>query len=173
MDIFGRLIPIWLVALVAGIASAAGATCVTRAIYVAKVEHMVAAQALAVSKAVNEAAAEQKRVDKVSMDAAVSEAEAQQKEVIKTVTITKWITRHVKDIPNCPSLDLVRLHDAAALGADPESLSDATGQSNVGSTDVTTTAFSEAINDNYGACRANAEQLTALQAWELKREASP
>lgn len=81
-----------------------------------------AAHATALAQAIAQAAADQKRADAVSLNFTAKESSDQQAETVKTVTITKWAIRHVKDISNCPGPDLVRLWDAAATGADPESI---------------------------------------------------
>lgn len=57
---------------------------------------------------------------------------------------------------------IVRLHDAAATGADPAQA--ATGADAAG-TAASLDQLIGAVVDNYGACEQNAAQLTALQAW--------
>lgn len=84
--------------------------------------NLKASQAIALAKAVAAAAAEQKRADTVSLDFVNKESSDQAKETVKTVTITKWAYKNVEVVANCPSPALVRLHDAAATGADPESI---------------------------------------------------
>jgi hypothetical protein len=86
----------------------------------ATISAMKAAQALAIQAATARAAGDQRRADSVSLDFANRESSDQSKETVKTVTITKWAIRHVKDVASCPTADLVRLHNAAATGTDPE-----------------------------------------------------
>ena len=57
---------------------------------------------------------------------------------------------------------IVRLHDAAATGADPAQA--ATGADAAGAP-ASLDQLMSAVVDNYGACQQNAAQLTALQAW--------
>ena len=57
---------------------------------------------------------------------------------------------------------IVRLHDAAATGADPDQA--ATGADAAGAP-ASLDQLMSAVVDNYGACEQNAAQLTALQAW--------
>ncbi len=124
-----------------------------------------AAEAKAVAAAVQTALTDQKRIDTATLDAAVKAAAAEVKTITVTNTITKWAIRHVKDIPNCPDLDLVRLHDASALGADPASLQEGPSQPDGATAVVSTTAFSSALAENYGRCRVTAARLVGLQSW--------
>jgi hypothetical protein len=55
--------------------------------------------------------------------------------------------------------------DAAALGVDPDTLSLAPGQSDGSCAPVKASDLAASVAGNYGAARANAEQLTALQNW--------
>jgi hypothetical protein len=57
---------------------------------------------------------------------------------------------------------IVRLHDAAATGADPDQA--ATGADAAGPS-ASLDQLMSAVVDNYGACQQNAAQLTALQVW--------
>ena len=54
------------------------------------------------------------------------------------------------------------LHDAAASGRFPDSPG---GLDAAGAAPVPVTLAAETFAENYGSCRANAEQLTALQEW--------
>ena len=62
----------------------------------------------------------------------------------------------------------VRLHDAAAHGVVPESA----GDSDAAPAGVALSAVAGAVAENYTACRANAEQLSALQSWILQMKES-
>lgn len=84
--------------------------------------NLKAEHATALAKAVAQGAADQKKADAISLNFSNRESSDQAKETVKTVTITKWAIRHVKDTANCPGPDLVRLWDSAATGADPEGL---------------------------------------------------
>lgn len=57
---------------------------------------------------------------------------------------------------------IVRLHDAAATGADIEQ---APASADAPGTATSLDQLIDAVVDNYGACQQNAAQLTALQAW--------
>ena len=63
----------------------------------------------------------------------------------------------------------VRLHDAAAQGVVPQPA----GDSDAAPAGVALSAVAGAVAENYTACRANAEQLSALQSWiiEVKKAA--
>lgn len=62
----------------------------------------------------------------------------------------------------CIPYGLVRLHDAAAIGVDPDTLPLPSGVSDDACSPVAVTALAEAIADNYAAARANAAQLNDL-----------
>lgn len=115
-------LPVWVLPLIGFALGSAGGGWLAYKVMDAKVARMEAGQAAANARAVAEAASEQKRIDDVAMKAAVAQAEAQRAEQVKTVTITKWAYKNVASILDCPSPDLVRLHDAAAIGADPENV---------------------------------------------------
>ena len=62
----------------------------------------------------------------------------------------------------------VRLHDAAAQGVVPEPA----GNSDAATAGVALSAVAGTVAENYTACRANAEQLIALQSWILEMKES-
>ena len=62
----------------------------------------------------------------------------------------------------------VRLHDAAAEGVVPEPA----GNSDAAPAGVALSAVAGTVAENYTACRANAEQLSALQSWILDMKES-
>ena len=72
-----------------------------------------------------------------------------------------------------PSADLrfklpvgfVRLHDAAASGLDLSAVPDPAGRTDDAASDLAPSVAAGVIIDNYGACRATTEQLSALQDW--------
>lgn len=88
----------------------------------------------------------------------------------KTRTVTKTIVREVNNyvtplsVSHCTiPLGFVRLHDAAAAGRMPEAPgldADAPGG-------VDLAAVGETVAENYGECRAWAQQLNALIDWHL------
>ncbi len=62
----------------------------------------------------------------------------------------------------------VRLHNAAAEGIVPEPA----GNSDAATAGVALSAVAGTVAENYTACRANAEQLSALQSWILDMKES-
>ena len=104
----------------------------------------------------------------VSQEIGLTEAKAQER--IHTVyrTVRKEITLHVT-----PAIDrayplpvsLVRMHDASVWGVSPLQLSLPAGQFDESRSAVAPSELAATINDNYGACRENSEQLSALQRW--------
>ena len=86
---------------------------------------------------------------------------AQSKVIIQKVPIYVPVKAPTVGVP-CISNGLVRLHDAAALGVDPASLTAAGPDAACSS--VAPSAFADTVARNYAAARANAEQLDALEA---------
>lgn len=66
--------------------------------------------------------------------------------------------------PGCVTYGLVRQHDAAALGVDPDALQLPAGAADDACSPVTDADLADAIGDNYASARANAQELTDLQA---------
>lgn len=122
------------------------------------------------AQALRTALALQKKQDAVTLAAALREAAVQQKIATHTVTLTREIPVYVSpriDSRTCIPYGLVRVLDAAVLGADPAALSLPAGQSDDACAPVDASALAASIAANYGAARANAEQLGALQGWVL------
>jgi hypothetical protein len=111
------------------------------------------------------AARRMQREDSVTLHSAVAEVAAQQKLADEKSVIAKEVRRHVPRNSPCMSLGLVRVLDAASLGADPDALSLPAGQSDDSCAPVDAAHLAANIAANYAAARANAEQLSALQAW--------
>ena len=117
----------------------------------------VTAQAQATGARIDAA---QSAVDaKSSEDNAVHQnAEAQAARIIKQKVFV-----HVHDpvaprAVGCVSVGLVRQHDAAALGVDPDTLPLAPGVTDDACSPVTNSDLAGVIADNYAAARANAAQ---------------
>jgi hypothetical protein len=123
---------------------------------------------LADAKAKNDAMAALARTDqreaKANLDAAVAEAQAQQKIVTETVTVTKEIAQHVPIATPCIPFGLVRVLDDAATGSNTANAPTPAGQSDDACAPLSWRAFASELSDDYGAGRANAEQLNALEA---------
>ena len=87
----------------------------------------------------------------------------------KTKTITMEITHYVPrpgpsvSVP-CISNGMLRVHDAAVLGVDPSTILPPAASPDAACSTVAAADFMATVTINYGAARANAEQLTALQA---------
>lgn len=80
-------------------------------------------------------------------------------------TIVREVPAHVPAAADaaCPvPRGFVRVHDAAAAGVD---LPAAAGTADAASAGIALSAVAVTVADNYTACHATAEQLTALQAW--------
>lgn len=120
------------------------------------------AKAAAIADAMDRVA----REDRVSLARAVTEATAQQQLAHDASRVTREVHRHVpKNDRFCVPYGLVRVLDAASLGADPDDLSLPAGQSDGACAPVDAARLASSVAANYAAARANAEQLNALQAW--------
>jgi hypothetical protein len=131
--------------------------------------------AQAKAEALATAADRMRRADAISLRSAVAEAASQQKLADQKFLIAKEVRRHVApDVtrPLCIPLGLVRVLDAASIGADPDALSLAAGQSDASCASVAADALAASVAANYATARSNAEQLNALQAWVREEEAN-
>jgi hypothetical protein len=117
------------------------------------------------------AADHMRRADAISLNGAIAEATAQQKLADEKSTIGREVRRHVASNSRlCVPFGLVRVLDAASVGADPDALSLPAGQSDDSCAPAAADALAANVAANYAAARSNAEQLNALQAW-VKAEA--
>jgi hypothetical protein len=113
--------------------------------------------------------------DRVSLAAALNEARAQQKLADEKTLIPHEVRIHVSkaiDRSTCVSYGLVRVLDAAALGADPAALALPAGQSDGACAPVAASALATAVAENYVSASQNAEQLNALEAWVAAEDAA-
>lgn len=91
--------------------------------------------------------------------------------VDKIVEVTKWRTRNVeiaKTVPDTCVLSngWVSVHDASAQGRS----ADATGATDETSSGITAPEALQGITENYGACRANREQIIGLQKYIIEQQ---
>jgi hypothetical protein len=126
------------------------------------------AEVVAAQAAATEAArAEQVRLDADALAAAQDYGAAQAREAARSSSLYEQVKHAPVPSRACIPWGLVRLHDAAALGADTDALAfpprvTADACSPVGWRDL-----AQRIVANYGAARANAIQLDALiGAWK-------
>jgi hypothetical protein len=162
-------------AALAAVLSGAGIGWTVHRIDEATIAAMKLAEAQAQLAAANAAAAIQKKEDAVSLARAVSEARAQQKITTQTVTLTKEVPVYVSaktDARTCVTYGLVRVLDAAATGRDPAELPLGAGESDESCASVAASSLARNVAENYGAARANAEQLNALEAWVAEQAAA-
>lgn len=138
---------------------------VSNHLWQAKWDKHIAADERVVREAVAKAVAKERAQAKSDLDAAVKEAQAQEKIVTRTQTIIKEVPRYVtasQDRGTCVTYGLVRVLDAAALGADPADLELPAGQSDDACAPVKASALAASVAENYGTARQNAQQLDAL-----------
>ena len=146
-------------------ATAFASSYITHRVDEAKLVSLEVKYAQAQAAAVVQAKAVQAAEDTVSLNAAVAEAAAQQKIVTQTITVTKEVVRHVTDRVACVSVGLVRVLNAEVRGVSPDAIPLPAGKSDGSCSGVTNSQLAVSILDNYGLARANAEQLSALEAW--------
>lgn len=91
-------------------------------------------------KALIQALDDQAKVNEATLRAAVADAANQVRIVTETQVITKWAIKNVEVIANCPDRNFVRLHNAAAVGADPASETGSASEPHAGATATTAPA---------------------------------
>lgn len=130
------------------------------------IEKMKAGYAKAETEAVRVALERQKLQNEVDKVAAVGEAKAQIRIVEVTHTITEKVPTYVPVSTKCPvTAGFIRVLDAAVLGVSPGDIPLPAGQSDDSCAAVDPRTLALNIVANYGACTANAQQLTSLQGW--------
>lgn len=136
-----------------------------------EVANLKESYAEASAKAVTEAKTLQAEADAIALKAAMQEAVAQQKVVVQTITLTHEVPKYVATVAACPTTGFMHIYQAALLGSAADQVSGASSHTNDDPPGITTPQLAENIVTNYGACRANAEQLKALQDWVRKTAA--
>lgn len=139
-------------------------------------QKLLTSQARAETKAQVDARAAEHRQTVVVAAAVTKEAVAQERIVNHTITLIRKVPVYVTPAQDadvhCITWGLVRLHDAAALGADPAGLVPPAGQPDDACAPVKASDLASAIVVNYGVARQNAEQLDALIAAVHDRDAA-
>lgn len=133
----------------------------------ATINEMKLADAKAEAAAYKQGLALQKNLDAATQLEAVAEATAQQQIVTQTVTVTKEIPRYVtvhQDAVVCVPYGFVRLLYSAERGLSPAALGLPPGQSDDACTGLKLSDLAAGLTADYGASRANSEQLDALIA---------
>lgn len=131
------------------------------------------ANAKAQAAAVQLALDDQRTRDKITHDTDVKFAEEHQKIITNTITIIKKVPVHVTpqiDAAFPVSCAFIRVRDAAALQADPDTLSLPAGLTDASSCPVATSALATADVEAIGAYYAVSSQLVALQDWVSAQE---
>lgn len=167
-SLFGDIQGYLIVGAVTGLLAASGGAWAGYRIEYGVVQARIAAdaqaQVVAVTKALDRLAAE----DKVSLKAAYADGQAQAKIITQTQTIIQRIPGHdtvLVEAHACIPVALERLLRAVAAEADPDSLTLAPGQSDDQCADLTVAAVADWFAAYAGSSEANAQQLTDLQAW--------
>ena len=109
----------------------------------------------------------------VSQAASAVEAKAQEHIRIVYRTLRAEIPAYVTpetDRRFALPVGLVRLHDAAARGVEVSRVPDPAERPDGAASGVQPSDLADALVENYGACRADAEQLAALQTWIRRQQ---
>jgi hypothetical protein len=138
---------------------------ITHKVDLAKYNQLLLNYSQAQVKVVQQAKLEQAAQDQIALNSAVDEATAQQKIVVQMQMVEKEVLIHVPDTINCITYGVLRVLDASARGVDPDSVPLPPGELDGTCAGVTPSTLVTIIADNYAIARANAEQLTALQAF--------
>lgn len=158
-------LPSWSLYLVGAIASAAVGAMGMAKIKNGEIAGIHLAHERAINEAIVRAQADQRDADQVVIDLTAAEAKGQDRIVEVFRTIEKEVSIYVQDTSACITYGLIRVLDAAALGADPESLLLAPGQYNDTCAPVKASDLARNVAGNYEASHRNAQQLGTLQTW--------
>lgn len=82
--------------------------------------------------------------------------------IIKKVPV--YVSSSPKPPVGCVTNGMLRLHDAAVLGADPADVQPPAGQPDAACSTLAPSDFMAVVAANYAAARANAEQLDSLES---------
>ncbi len=124
------------------------------------------ANAVALANAVQTAMNDERARNKVTHDTDVKYAEEHQKIVTNTITIIRKIHDHIPASVDTPvACGFIKLRDAAALQADPDTLPDATCGPDASPSARTTADLATADVETIGAYYAVSARLSALQDW--------
>jgi hypothetical protein len=147
---------------------------VVHTIQVNAVQKLVAQNAVASSAAVAQAAVVEAKQADVNAHSADVSAVHQTTLARQAAVVKAKVHKHVHEprpaspgappAPGCITYGLVRQHDAAALGVDPDTLPLPSGATDDACSPVKNADLADAIGDNYAAARANAQELNDLQA---------
>jgi hypothetical protein len=136
------------------------------------------ARLAAMQRAARAAQAQQVRLaarrEAASAEAGAAHALAQARLRVVYRTLVKEIPVHVPaevDRGYPLPVGLVRLHDAAARGVAVSAVPAPAGRADDAAADSRASDLAAVLAHNYGACRADGEQLSALQAWVRAQEA--
>ncbi len=138
-----------------------------------KVARLEAAQAKAEAAAARAARALTRAQDFVTHVQETAALKTQQQIRTVTRTVVKKVPIYVTPktdaafpLPN----GFVRLHDAAALGVDPASLSGPAAGADAAASAVTASHAAAVIAENYGICRQAIDEVSRWQAWARAQE---
>jgi hypothetical protein len=169
----GLLVKIGCVLAIVGAISFAGFE-VVHSIRADAVKSIVAQDAVVAATAKAAGAAQDAASADADLHATETSSDHQTQLAAQAARVKAKVKAHVHEPPpptpadppriGCVSYGLVRQHDAAALGVDPDTLPLPAGSSDDACSPVTNSALADAISDNYAAARANAQELTDLQA---------
>lgn len=115
------------------------------------------------------------KADKITADVGQKAEKARAEIRYVTRTIVERVPQYVPhqaDVQYPIVWGLVRVHDAAATGADPATLPSASGELDGSPSPVKPSYFATVIAENYGQCREDQARLAALQQWVIEQAAA-
>lgn len=156
-------IPSWALK-AAGIAAAVLAVFIAIHAWVGAIKHSAVAEVNVAAE--HSARVRENKVATITTAHAITEASAQDAEKEKTRVIVQKVPRYIARVVPvaCVPWGLVRLHDAAVRGDDPDAATAPAGQPDDACSPFSPGEFAAIVAGNYGVARANAEQLNALEA---------
>lgn len=158
-------LPSWSLFLAGALASAAVGAMGMAKIKNGEIAGIHLAHERAINAAIVQAQADQRDADQVVIDLTAAEAKGQVQIVERFRTIEKEIPIYVQDDSRCITYGLIRVLDAAALGADPKDLVLPTGEHNDACAPVKASDLARNVAGNYEAAHRNSQQLGTLQTW--------
>jgi len=156
------------IALLAALISGGGVGWVVHEVDNSSYEKLELSISSANQKAMVAAVAKQKSADAISTASEEANIKKQQVIITQTQTIIQkvpvYVTAQIDQSFPLPCA-FIRLHDAAASGADPSTITLPTGLVDASTCPVKASDAIGIIVSNYGQYQSVAAQLTALQAW--------
>lgn len=162
-EMFG--LPVWLLFIIATAVGAAGGAWGMAKLKNGEIAEIQLVHAEERHQAFMEGRARQMRSDAITRDVSADFHVSNVKIIRQTQKIIEEIPIYVQDDATCITWGLVRVLDAAAFSADPDSLDLPAGTANDACAGVGWRALAKTVVGNYGKFHETADQLSKLQIW--------